>query len=440
MLDSVVIGADPHKHSVTIEVIDAGEQVLHKGRYGTDLDGYRQMLTAARRFAHRRWAVEGCNGIGRHVAQRLVADGETVVDVPAKLAARARVFDTGNGRKTDPADAHSVAVVALRTAHLNMVRPDDDLVALRLLVDRRDELARTRTQTVNRLHRLLLEIIPGGAKRFLSAAQAQALLNSAVPAHVAGRVRHQLASELLEEIVNLDQKIKTSDRTLKQAVAATGTGLLELRGIGPVSAARILADVADVARFATRARFASWNGTAPLEASSGEQRRHRLSRAGNRRINRALHIMAIVQIRHDTEGRAYFRRRVAGGKTKMEALRALKRRLSDVVYRQLVADARQAASPGGHLEATTTSRAADPTPTVGSSDKSQPGLTGEPTATGSGDTRTTPAAPAPMRPATRPRRSARTRPAAPAADPGPCAPVDNRDVPAPPQHPAPDRR
>jgi transposase len=377
-MDSVVIGADPHKHSVTIEVVDQSERVLHKGRYGTDADGYQQMLAAASRFPQRRWAVEGCNGIGKHVAQRLVADGETVVDVSAKLAARARVFDTGNGRKTDPADAHSVAVVALRTPRLTQVRPDDELVALRLLVDRRDELGRARTQVVNRLHRLLLELVPGGAKRFLSAAQAQMLLNSVSPTDAAGRVRHQLATELLGEIVVLDAKMKASDKTLRKAVTATGTGLLHLYGIGPAGAARILGDVADVARFATRSRFASWNGTAPLDASSGEQRRHRLSRAGNRRINRALHIMAIVQIRHDTEGRAYFRRRIAAGKTPMEALRALKRRLSDVVYRQLVGDARKA-SPGGHVGASTTSSAADPTPTVGSSDQSQPGLDSEPT-------------------------------------------------------------
>src|SRR5258705_8613565 len=106
-LDRVVIGADPHKHSVTIEVVDERERVLHKGRYDTDTDGYRQMLAAARQFEQRRWAVEGCNGIGRHVAQRLVADGETVVDGPAKLVARALVFDTVNVRTTDPADAHS---------------------------------------------------------------------------------------------------------------------------------------------------------------------------------------------------------------------------------------------------------------------------------------------------------------------------------------------
>ena len=408
-LDSVVIGADPHKHSVTIEIVDDRERILDKGRYGTDTDGYRQMLAAAKRYPQRRWAVEGCNGIGRHVAQRLVADGETVVDVPAKLAARARVFDTGNGRKTDPADAHSVAVVALRTRNLTQVRIDDELVALRVLVDRRDELGRTRTQTINRLHRFLLELLPGGAKRFLSAGQAQALLDSVAPTDVAGRVRHQLATELLAEIVVLDAKMKASDKTLRKAVAATGTGLLDLYGIGPASAARILGDVADVARFATRDRFASWNGTAPLDASSGEQQRHRLSRAGNRRINRALHIMAIVQIRHDTEGRAYFRRRVAAGKTKIEALRALKRRLSDVVYRQLVADMTKA-SPGGHTEATVVSSAVDPTPTVDSSDQSQPGPDHKPTHP---DTDAVDSTPRPVAPA----QSLRTRDQRPPAQP-----------------------
>jgi transposase len=379
-VDSVVIGADPHKRSVTIEVLDGQERVLHQGRYGTDRDGYRRMLRDARRFPQRRWFVEGCGGIGRHVAQRLVADGETVLDVPAKLAARVRVFDTGNGRKTDPDDAHSVAVVGLRTRDLRVVRPDDELVALRLLADRHDELSRRRTQVVNRLHRLLLELVPGGAKRSLTTARAKSILDNVrlVDGDVAGRVRHQIAYDLLAEVTVVDSQIKDSKKVLRKAVAATGTGLLDLYGIGPASAARILGDVGDVARFATRARFASWNGTAPLEASSGDRRRHRLSRAGNRRINRALHIMAVVQLSHDTKGRAYFRRRVAGGKTTMEAMRALKRRLSDVVYRQLVADARKA-SPGGHSGAATTSSAAGPTPTAGSSDQSLPGPDSQPT-------------------------------------------------------------
>ena len=125
---------------------------------------------------------------------------------------------------------------------------------------------------------------------------------------------------------------------------------MEWTGIGPSGAARLLGDIADIGRFADKGRFASWNGTAPLEASSGDQRRHRLSRAGNRRINRVLHVMAIVQLRHDTPGRAYYRRRLAEGKTRMEAMRCLKRRLSDVVYRQMVRDARRAAAgSGGHV-------------------------------------------------------------------------------------------
>ena len=161
----VVIGMDPHKRSATIEIIDEREHVLAIGRFGTDRDGYRQLLAAGRGWPERLWAVEGCEGVGRHLAQRLVADGEAVVDVPAKLSARARMFSTGQGRKTDATDAHSVAVVALRTPGLRAVQVDDTTVALRLLVDRRDELGAARTLTVNRLHRLLVELVPGGRRR-----------------------------------------------------------------------------------------------------------------------------------------------------------------------------------------------------------------------------------------------------------------------------------
>jgi transposase len=371
---AVVIGVDPHKASATIEVLDEREKVLGGGRFGTDRDGYRQMLAVGRRWPDRVWAVEGSNGIGRHVAQRLVADGESVVDVPAKLSARARVFSTGHGRKTDATDAHSIAVVAARTPDLQVVAADGDLVALRLLADRRDELAGARTRTVSRLHRLLLELIPGGAPRFLSAPQAKALLATVRPRDVAGRTRRQLAVELLADIVTLDRKLQDSERRLTEAVAATGSGLPDLYGIGPVGAARILGDVGDVARFRTKAHFASWTGTAPIDASSGQQIRHRLSRAGNRRLNRVLHIMAIVQVRHDTPGRGYYRRKLAAGKTPMEALRCLKRRLSDVIYRQLSADAKQAKTgPGGHSGATLKSSAASPTPAADPSDKSLPG-------------------------------------------------------------------
>jgi transposase len=370
----VVIGVDPHKRSATIEIMNHREKAIGQGRFGTDRDGYQAMLAAGRKHADRIWAVEGCSGIGRHVAQRLVADGETVLDVPAKLSARVRVFATGQGRKTDPVDAHSVAVTALRTDNLRQVAIDDTTVALRLLVDRRELLGRTRTETVSRLHHLLLELVPGGAKKFLSTQQARALLNTVRPRDVVGKTRRWLASELIHELAVIDKKIKIADAELTELVKTTGSTLQELTGIGPSGSARLLGDIGDISRFASRGHFASWNGTAPIDASSGDQNRHRLSRAGNRRINRVLHIMAVVQLRRDTEGRRYYRRKLAAGKTPMEAMRALKRRLSDIVFRRMVADAKQLGTgPGGHVGATLQSSAADLNPKVDTSEKSLPG-------------------------------------------------------------------
>jgi transposase len=247
-----------------------------------------------------------------------------------------------------------------------------------LLVDRRDELGRARTETVSRIHQLLLELIPGGAKKFLTRGQASYLLRTApAPVGIVAQTRHDLARELIDELTIIDAKIKAADKQLRQHVAAARSTLTDLNGIGPSGAARLLGDITDIRRFTSASHFASWNGTAPLEASSGDQRRHRLSRLGNRRINRVLHIMAIVQLRHDTAGRAYYRRRVAEGKTTMEALRALKRHLSDVVYKQMLRDAKQASKdgtgPGGQPGATLQSSADGPIPTAASSDKSQPG-------------------------------------------------------------------
>ena len=378
----VVIGMDPHKRSATIEVLDERERVLLKARFGTDRQGYRDLLAAGRRFPQRVWAVEGSEGVGRHIAQRLVADGEPVLDVPAKLSARVRVFSTGHGRKTDATDAHSVAIAALRSTGLREVHVDDATIALRMLVDRRDQLGTARTLIVNRLHRLLLELIAGGAKKDLSAAQARALLARVRPRDVVGKTRRRLAAELINDLQGIDSKIKTADKELHQLVIAAGSHLQDLFGIGPSGAARLLSDVIDVSRFPTKNHFATWNGTAPLDASSGDQKRHRLSRAGNRRINRMLHIMAIVQLRHrHTAGRAYYDRKIAAGKNPMEALRALKRRLSDVVYHQLVTDQKRqhltsppgGAGPGGHSGAATDSSAAGSNPDTGTSEKSLPG-------------------------------------------------------------------
>src|SRR3954451_24143651 len=234
---------DPHERSATIEIINDREAVLARGRFGTDRDGYQAMLSAGRGHKDRVWAVEGCNGIGKHIAQRLVADGETVLDVPAKLSARARVFATGQGRKSDPVDAHSVAVAALRAKGLRQVTVDDATVALRLLADRRDRLGQARTETISRLHTLLLELVPGGAKKYLSAPQARALLGTVRPREIVGRTRRQLASELVTELAVIDKKIKDADRQLTELVAASGSTLQQLHGIGPSGAARLIGDI-----------------------------------------------------------------------------------------------------------------------------------------------------------------------------------------------------
>jgi len=173
--------------------------------------------------------------------------------------------------------------------------------------------------------------------------QAKVMLASVRPRDIAGKTRRSIAVEELAELVPVEAKIKKATAELKAIVLARDSHLMDIHGVGPVVAARVLADVGDVTRFADRNRFASWTGTAPLDASSGEQNRHRLSRAGNRRINHMIHIAAVTQIRLDTEGRAYYRRRRAEGKKPLEAIRCLKRRISNALYRQLLADHQRAA-------------------------------------------------------------------------------------------------
>ena len=304
------------------------------------------MRTYAKAWPERVWAVEGANGVGRPLAQRLLESGEHVVDVPAKLAARVRLFDTGHNRKTDAHDAHSIAMVAVRTKGLRVLQVDGELEALRMLVDRREALTRRRVQTVDRLQALLAELLPGQAKKDITTGQAKRMLASVRPRDVAGKTRRRIAAEELAELVAVEAKMKKATAELKAMVLARGSHLMDLHGVGPVVAARVLADVGDVARFADRNRFASWTGTAPLDASSGEQNRHRLSRAGNRRVNHVIHIAAITQLRLDTDGRAYYRRKRAEGKKPLEALRCLKRRISDAIYRQLVADAARSPTRG----------------------------------------------------------------------------------------------
>ncbi|HEX5086407.1 MAG TPA: IS110 family transposase [Nocardioides sp.] len=199
------------------------------------------------------------------------------------------------------------------------------------------------------------------------------------PRDIAGKTRRRNAAEQLAELVAVESKIKKATAELKAIVLARGSRVMGLHGVGPVVAARVLADVGDVARFADRNRFASWTGTAPLDASSGEQNRHRLSRAGNRRMDHMIHIAAISQIRLDTDGRAYYRRKRVEGKKPLEAIRCLKRRISDSIYRQLLGDLQLAAvedvgtGQGGHCRATQESSAVDLPLLIDTSDRPLPG-------------------------------------------------------------------
>ncbi len=254
----VVIGVDPHKRINAVVVLNTKGKVLGRAQFDNSAAGFRELRTFSRQWRPRTWAVEGCNGVGKHLAQRLVAEGERVVDVSTRRAALVRVYAGGNGRKNDDTDAHSIALVALH--------------------------------------------------------------------------------------------------------------------------ARVLGEVGDIARFRSRHHFASYNGTAPVDSSSGSgPPAYRLNTKGNRKLNHAIHMVAVTQVRNDCAGRAFYLRKQAEGKTPKEALRALKRRISDVIYRQLLEDAAAQRGPGGQVGTTPMTSVAGPTPTAGSSVKPQPGPRGETT-------------------------------------------------------------
>ena len=367
-----VIGVDPHKGSHTAVAITSEEAVVASVRVQASRRQVDRLLAFAAPWPERVWAVEGAQGVGRMLAQQLVARGERVVDVPPSLSTRVRVLSGRSGRKTDAHDARAVAVAALRQPGLAVVRAEDPSRGLRLLSDRRAQLVAARTQAVTRLHALLAELVEGGAPQSLSAERATAILRRIRPASDVDIIRKELARDLLEDLRRLDAKLAANSARIAEAVAAAGTTLTQIQGIGPITAARIIGHSGNPARFATRGHYASYAGTAPIEASSGTVERHRLSRRGNRQLNSALHGVAITQMRHPGAGKDYYERKIAEGKTRGEARRALKRHISDRVFATLVADAQR--SPGRQVGATRESSAAGQTPTASTSERSVPGL------------------------------------------------------------------
>lgn len=336
-----VIGIDPHKGSHTAAVLDVGEQLVGELRVVADRRQRDRLLRFAEPFTPRTWAVEAAGGLGALLAQQLVAAGETVFDVPPTLSARVRLLDAGRTDKTDPHDARSAAIVALRHSGLQAVAAVDHHAVLRLLADRHHDLVAHRTRVICRLHALLCLLIPGGLPRSLSAERAGRALRTLRPADVVDVERKRMASDLLADVRRLDSQLATIKNRIAIAVDTSGTKVTDVHGVGPVVAALIVGHTGDVRRFPTAGHFARYNGTAPIEASSGPRVRHRLNPRGNRRLNHALHVAAITQVAHDTAGRTYFQRKLVEGKSRKEALRALKRRISDAVYRHLLADNRR---------------------------------------------------------------------------------------------------
>lgn len=334
----ITIGVDPHKSSHTAVAVDETGQVLGERRVPADKATLRRLRRWAEHWPERTWAIEGANGLGHLLAQQLVTAGEIVVDVPAMLAARARQLDRGHGRKTDGIDAQTVAAVAQRRPDLRRVAPEDHAGVLRLLSDRRDELTAERRRVINRLHRLLRDLRPGGAPIALSAAMAARLLATIRPQSAADLERKAMARQLVADLRRLDRALANNRRRCTAAVAACGTSLTSVFGISEVLAAKILGHTGDIARFGTADRFASYTGTAPVSVSSGELTRHRLARSGNRSLNNALHLAARVLIMHSGPGQDHYTRKLAEHKSSTEALRSLKRQLAKVVYRHMVAD------------------------------------------------------------------------------------------------------
>jgi transposase len=338
----VMIGIDPHKRTHTAVAIDRGERVLDERLVYATGAQVPELLEWAKRLdgGERIWAIESAGGLGYLLAQQLLAAGEHVVDIPATLASRVRLLGTGRSEKNDPNDARSVAIAA----ELVPVRVEDHATVLRLLAGRHTQLGWAYNKTACRLHAVMAGLAPGGIGQELVVSQARSLLAEHPPTGAVAIERHALAVEMLDELDRLNTPRKALRKRIRVAVVASGTTLTEIFGVGDVGAAVIIGQVGDVTRFSSADRFAAYNGTAPIEWSSGNPKHpiHRLSRRGNRTLNHVIHIAAVTQIRHrHSPGRAFYDRKRTEGMTSRAAIRALKRRISDAIYRHLVTDAQE---------------------------------------------------------------------------------------------------
>jgi transposase len=342
----VILGVDAHKRTHTIVVIDErGRRVAHRTINATTVDHLALVTWAEAQGEDRLWAVEDCRHLSRRLERDLLAAGESIVRVPTKMMAAARKSSRDYG-KSDPIDALAVARAALQEPDLPVARLDGAAREVRLLVDHREDLVAERTRIINRLRWHLHELDPtwDPPVRSFDRNKTIAQLTKKL-AHRQGTIA-RLARRLLAYCTNLTAEIKALDDEIGELVVQIAPALLEICGVGALSAAKIVGETADARRFRSKDAFARYSGTAPLPVWSSDHPRHRLSRVGNRQLNCAIHRIALTQAHWHPQARAYLERRKASGDTPKEALRALKRRLSDVVYRALLTDAAQVESTG----------------------------------------------------------------------------------------------
>jgi transposase len=332
----VIIGVDSHKRTHTVVAVNGNGRKLAEKTVATTLSGHLELVRWARRWRERSFAVEDC----RHLTRRLEADllraGERVVRVPPKLMAGMR-RSTREPGKSDPIDALSVARAALREHDLPAARLDGPEREVRLLVDHRVSLIGDRTRLQSRLRWFLVEL---GIAEPPARTLAQAGVLARIEADLAGRPEPsaRISRDLLARIQELTTAINTLAREIQGLTEALAPSLLALPGCGHLTAGKLLGEIGGIERFRSRAAFATHNGTAPIPVWSGNTVRHRLNRGGNRQLNLAVHRIAVTQLQKAGPGRDYLAKRIAAGDTKVEAIRALKRRISDEVFRRMMAD------------------------------------------------------------------------------------------------------
>lgn len=330
----VTLGTDSHKQSHTLVAVDENGRQLEEMRVAATPTGHRQALAWARQWPERRWAMENCRQLSRGLERDLLTAGEQVLQVSPKLMGTSRRSSREPG-KSDPIDALAVARVALREPDLPVARLEGRSRELKLLVDHREDLVGERTRIQNRLLWHLHELEPGWR------IPAGGLTRRVVLKEVTGRLeKHQhvaaeIARDLVERLAELTTSVNQFQHRIELLAAELAPSLLALPGCAGLTAAKLLAETADVRRFHSKEAFARHNGTAPIPVWSGNQQRHRLNRGGNRQLNAALYRIAIVQQRHHPQAKQYLARKIAEGKTPREARRALKRHLANVLYPQL---------------------------------------------------------------------------------------------------------